>query len=69
MRMMLVAISSETHDILSHGLYHSPKGQLAMVDLDWANSSQLYMPDQLDEFTDGSIIWSYEYRFCLMVAE
>ncbi len=77
MRMTLVAILSETRDILSCGLYHSPKGQLVMVDLDRADSGQLYMPDRLDEFTDGSMIWSYEYRmnvvvmkqFCLMVTE
>ncbi len=48
-----------------------------MVDLDWADSSRLYTPDWLDKFTDGSIIWLYEYRmnvavmkqFCLMAAE
>ncbi len=75
--MMLVAISLETHDILSRDLYHSPEGRLVMVDLDWADSGRLYMSDRLDEFTDGSIIWSYEYQtnvavmkqFCLMVAE
>ncbi len=46
-----------------------------MVDLDRA--SRLYMPDWLDKFTDGSIIWSYEHwtnvavtkQFCLMAAK
>ncbi len=73
--MMLAAISSETHDILSRGLYHSPQGRLVTVDLDRA--SRLYTPDRLDKFTDDSIIWSYEYQmnvavmkqFCLMAAE
>ncbi len=74
-RMTLAAISSETCDILSCSLYHSPNGQLVTVDLDRA--SQLYTPDRLDKFTDGSIIWLYKYwtnvavmkQFCLTAAK
>ncbi len=48
-----------------------------MVDLDRADSGRLYTPNRLDEFTNGSIIWLYEYqmnmavtkRFCLMVTK
>ncbi len=74
-RMMLAVISLETHDILSCGIYRSPKGRLVMVDLGQAR--QLYMPNRLDKFTHSSIICSYEYRtnvavmkqFCLMAAK